>query len=103
LFPGQNHVAAGVFRLFQKNIDHVAHLERVSAAVVKKLLQRDDAFGFEAYVDHYPAAGDGDDLALDDLSLGKALGSAFVGGEQGLEVVFSVLIGGVGHVGGLCV
>ena len=96
-FAGQDDIAVGILGLFQENIDGIAGFDGDLAAIVHKLLNRDDPLGFESDIDNDSAAGDGDDSSLDDFSFGKTLGSSFVGCQELLKAVFILFGFGSGY------
>jgi hypothetical protein len=68
------------------DVDGVANLDLDDAFFVGELVQRDDAFGLVADVDHYPVSVDIDDVARNNaLFLDGALAEVVF--EEGFEVI----------------
>ncbi len=82
LLARQHDVAFAVFGALEQHVDHVSFANDHLAGFVEKLVDRDDAFGLVADVDHDFVGGDFENRALDDFTFREIAEAVIVKVQQ---------------------
>ena len=82
LLARQHDVAFAVFGALEQHVDHVSFTNNYLAGLVEELIDRDDAFGLVANVDHDLVCGDFENGALDDFTFREVAEAVIVKVQQ---------------------